>query len=134
VDLLEELIKRDEGLRLKPYRCTAGKLTIGYGRNLDENGITKEEALMLLRHDIQNSVAEAKANFSFYEKINETRKRVVLSMLFNMGLPTLRRFKKMLFALEHEDYEKASVEMLDSTWAKQVKSRAVELSTMMREG
>jgi hypothetical protein len=25
---------RHEGLRLKPYRCTAGKLTIGIGRNL----------------------------------------------------------------------------------------------------
>ena len=35
-----ELIKYHEKYRRFPYRCTAGKLTIGYGWNLDDNGIT----------------------------------------------------------------------------------------------
>jgi lysozyme len=42
-----------EGLRLKPYLCPAGKLTIGIGRNLEGKGITKQEAIMLLENDIQ---------------------------------------------------------------------------------
>ena len=44
----------DEGLRLKPYRCSAGKLTIGVGRNLDDRGITSSEAMMLLFNDIDD--------------------------------------------------------------------------------
>ena len=46
------MLKRHEGLRLKPYQDTIGKLTIGYGRNLDDRGISKEEAEYLLRNDI----------------------------------------------------------------------------------
>ena len=45
---------RHEGLRLKPYRCTAGKLTIGIGRNLDDCGISQTEAYLLLENDIRN--------------------------------------------------------------------------------
>ena len=36
--------KLAEGLSLKPYRCPAGKLTIGYGHNLEANGISEEIA------------------------------------------------------------------------------------------
>ena len=36
---IKEQLVRHEGLRLKPYRCTAGKLTIGIGRNLDGRSI-----------------------------------------------------------------------------------------------
>ena len=43
-----------EGLRLKPYKCTSGALTIGYGRNLDARGITEAEAEMMLSHDIDD--------------------------------------------------------------------------------
>ena len=32
-----------EGCRLMPYRCTAGKLTIGVGRCIDTNPFTEEE-------------------------------------------------------------------------------------------
>jgi len=44
---------RHEGLKLKPYRCTAGKLTIGIGINLDVCGISQKEAYTMLERDIQ---------------------------------------------------------------------------------
>ncbi|MDY0127369.1 MAG: hypothetical protein RBR69_04500 [Candidatus Cloacimonadaceae bacterium] len=44
MDRIKEQLVRHEGLRLKPYRCTAGKLTIGIGRNLNDCGITQSEA------------------------------------------------------------------------------------------
>ena len=52
--LIEQLM-RHEGFRTKPYRCSAGKLTIGYGRNLDDKGITKAEAFMMLKNDIEEA-------------------------------------------------------------------------------
>lgn len=45
---LHDMLIRHEGLRLKPYHDTVRKLTIGIGRNLDDVGITHEEALILL--------------------------------------------------------------------------------------
>ena len=45
---IEEQLLLHEGLRLKPYRCTSNKLTIGVGRNLEDKGISKEEAMRLL--------------------------------------------------------------------------------------
>lgn len=46
------MLIRHDGLRLKPYRDTRNKLTIGVGRNLDDVGITREEALMLPNNEI----------------------------------------------------------------------------------
>ena len=66
--------------------------------------------------------------------MDETRQRVVADMLFNMGRPTLAKFKNFLSALQEQDYERASVEMMDSNWARQVKGRADTLARMMRDG
>ena len=57
LERIKEQLVRHEGLRLKPYRCTAGKLTIGIGRNLDDCGISKTEAYVLLENDIQTNLS-----------------------------------------------------------------------------
>ena len=128
---LQEMLIRHEGLRLKPYTDTVGKVTIGVGRNLTDNGITKEEAVEMLRHDMDAAIAEAVKNFPWFLDLTEERQRVVVSMLFNMGLPKLKGFKNFLAAVEAQDYETASKEMKNSQWAKQVGMRAVELSILM---
>ena len=128
-----ELIKKHEGLRLKPYHCSAGKLTIGYGRNIEDNGITQNEAEMLLNNDIQNCYAEC-IKFPFWNKLNEARQAVLIDMCFNIGISRLKGFKKMLAALELGAYYRAAEEMLDSNWARQVKSRATELAEIMEKG
>ena len=50
--LLRSQLERHEGLRLKPYRDTVGKLTVGYGRNLEDVGISRDEADFMLDNDI----------------------------------------------------------------------------------
>lgn len=125
-------IKKHEGLRLKPYRCTAGKLTIGYGRNLEDNGITEEEAHFLLMNDLEKSWDECCKAFSWISKMDKIRQGVIVELCFNMGLGRLRGFKKMLAACERGDYETASVEMLDSLWARQVGQRAKTLANIMK--
>lgn len=126
-----EMLKKHEGLRLKPYRDTVGKLTIGYGRNLDDVGINDEEALHMLLNDARKALEEAET-FDWFKKLDLDRASVIVNMIFNMGLPRFRQFKKTIAALEESDYEKASEEMLDSLWAKQVGRRAIELSEIMR--
>ncbi|HEX9879647.1 MAG TPA: hypothetical protein VGB25_05595 [Candidatus Binatia bacterium] len=73
---LQEMLIRHEGLRLKPYRGTVGKLTIGVGRNLDDAGITRDEALALLRHDIDRVRKEVSAAFPWFGGLNPVRKDV----------------------------------------------------------
>lgn len=129
-----EQIKSDEGLMLKPYQCSADKMTIGYGRNIEDNGITEEEADYLLMNDIKRVQKELKSNVSCFGVLNAARQGVLINMCFNLGLPRLLGFKKMLIALEDGDYQEAANQMLDSKWAKQVHGRAGRLSDVMRFG
>lgn len=128
------MIRRHEGLRLKPYRCTAGRLTIGYGRNLDDVGISREEAEVMLQNDVRRSWQDLQAALPEVSAMTPARQAALTNMMFNLGRTRFSRFRKMLEALRLGDYEWAAREMLASTWAKQVGERATELATMMKEG
>lgn len=132
---LKDQLLRHEGLRLKPYRCTAGRLTIGIGRNLDDRGITQQEAFTLLENDIIaceqqliNAIPE------IYQALNDTRQSVLINMCFNLGIKGLLGFGNTLAFIAAGDWERAANNMLVSRWAKQVGSRAIELSELMRKG
>lgn len=125
---------RHEGLRLKAYRDTAGKVTIGVGRNLDDRGISQDEARMLLDNDISYLVPLVRRHLSWFDALTDARQRVLVDMAFNLGPYGLFAFKKMLAAAEAGDYSTAADEMLASTWAQQVQTRANDLAQMMRDG
>jgi lysozyme len=131
---LVHLLLNHEGLRLKPYRCSTGKLTIGVGRNLEQNGITIEEAADLLVNDIDRVEDQAFHTFPWISRLDDNRKIVIYSMIFNLGIGGVRSFKRMIAAILLADFSLASAEMLDSKWARQVKKRAVELAYTMRTG
>tara|TARA_R110002020_G_scaffold13250_18_gene47826 strand:- start:2476 stop:2895 length:420 start_codon:yes stop_codon:yes gene_type:complete len=131
--LIEEL-KRDEGVKLFPYKCSANKLTIGVGRNIEERGITEDEANYLLKNDLTMCVEEVESIFTWYPYLTDSRKRVIVNMVFNLGLSRFLNFKKFIDAMEQKDYETAGKEMLDSKWAKQVGDRAKRLKQMIVEG
>ena len=126
---------RHEGLRLKPYRCTAGRLTIGIGRNLDDCGVSQTEAYVLLENDIQNFEKQLLDEIpEIYNGLDEVRKSVLLNMCFNLGMGGLLEFNHTLAYVAAGDWERAANGMLASKWAKQVGRRAIELSEMMRKG
>ena len=127
-------LRLHEGERLKPYRCTAGKLTIGVGRNLDDRGITREESAMLLANDIAAEERELLRALPWVAMLDEVRQRVLLDMSFNMGLVGLLGFKRTLATIQAGEYQAAATMMLDSKWAKQVGQRAERLSRMMATG
>lgn len=120
-------IRRDEGLRLKPYVCTAGKLTIGYGRNLEDRGITEQEAEYLLANDLLLIKSQLKKEVEFFESLDEERQAALINMGFNLGITGLLKFKRMLKALEIGNYERAATEAMDSRWYLQVGDRAVRI-------
>ncbi len=123
---LLDMLMLHEGLELKPYQCTADKTTIGVGRNLQDVGITEDEAKYLLQNDIDRILKEVE-HWSFLEKLNEPRQAVILDMVFNMGVTRFNAntWVKTFAAIQNEEWEKAANEMLDSKWAKQVGQRAI---------
>ena len=122
----------DEGLRLTPYHCSEGFLTIGIGRNLDAKGITKEEAIYLAQNDIKEAENKAVSIVKDFYSLNDNRKIVLVSMAFQMGATGLSKFKKMIEAIDNRDFDRASIEMLNSRWAKQTPARAKRLSNLMK--
>lgn len=131
--LVTKLIKKHEGLRLTPYRCSSQRISIGWGRNLQDNGITLEEAETMLQHDVGTAIKEAES-LPFFASLNEPRQAVIVDMIFNLGFPRFGMFKKMIAAIEKEHWHVAADEMLNSRWARQVGKRAQTLSEMMRTG
>lgn len=129
-----EMLKVHEGLRLKPYRCTTGRLTIGYGRNIEDCGIVKEEAEFLLIADIVRSEKELCGIFHKFNKFTNNRKAALIDMLFNLGKPRFKNFHNMIKSIKAGDWNSAAGEALDSLWAKQVGNRANEIAGMLRKG
>lgn len=128
-------IKREEGLRLFPYLDTAGKISIGYGRNLSDKGITAIQAEWLLHDDLIDVLSELDAWFPWHRDLNEVRQRALADLCFNMGPKTLSGFHHMIAALQAEDYDLAANEALDSQWAKQVgPTRSTRIADMLRTG
>ena len=133
-DILIEELKRDEGVELKAYQDTVGIWTIGIGRNLQDVGVSMEEAEFLLASDIDVAVSELQRTFDWFEDLSDARQRVCINMCFNLGLTRLLGFKKFLAAMEAGDWKTAGVEMLDSKWARQVGVRSTRLRDLVVEG
>jgi len=123
----------EENMKFMPYTDTVGKLTIGVGRNLTDNGISRDEAMLMLSNDI-NKVVAAMSENPIYVRLDAVRQNVLLDMAFNMGVNALSGFHQMWFRLQQSDYAGAADAMLDSQWAKQVGIRSARLSQMMRTG
>jgi lysozyme len=128
------MLKIDEGCMLLPYTCTAGALSIGYGRNLSDNGISQAEALILLKHDVGTATRDAKKFLSkeCWEQLTAEHQAVVINLAFNLGINRLRTFVKFRACLLAGDTVGAADELLDSRYAQQVGARADRLADVLR--
>ncbi|MBU2800441.1 glycoside hydrolase family protein, partial [Acidithiobacillus sp. VAN18-4] len=105
------------GQEIVPGYTVQGNPTIGYGRDLMTEGISKEEAMVLLRHDIDRAWREVTSHLPWAEsQLSVIRFAVLVNMAFNMGLQGLLGFTQMLSALQAGNYEQAAKAMLDSLW------------------
>jgi len=133
IDSVKAWIKKCEGFKDMPYLDSVRKLTIGFGRNLQDNGISIEEADYMLSNDINRSIKELE-QYSWYLMQPDSVKAALINMNFNLGLSRLLTFRKMIDALINRNYTIASKEALESDWSKQVGDRAKDVALMIREG
>lgn len=149
-DIIQRLVV-NESLRLKPYRCTEGKLTIGVGRCVDTNpltdeevcyighncrekSITEEQAIYLLKHDVEGVKNNLDKRLPWWRKLDDERKYALIDMGFQLGISGLCKFKNMLAAMASGDFEKASKECLNSAYAKQTPARAERIARLIKTG
>lgn len=151
---LDKLVEH-EGIVLNVYKDSLGIDTIGIGRNLKDRGISKEELdymdIPSIETVYQHGITEADARYlamndikivenelvrvhECVEELDSVRQLILMDMAFNMGVPRLCKFKKMWNAIHEGNFEAASLEMLDSRWARQVGRRASKLSEAMKSG
>ena len=130
---LQTMLIAQEGMELKPYVDTVGKMTVGVGRNLADKGLSREEALMLLNNDIADAIEDVRHTFSCYDQLSHPRRLVLVSMAFNLGRERLSKFVRFIGAVHRGDWDNAAEELLDSKAAAQAPGRYKELARMMRD-
>lgn len=138
-DIIQRLVV-NEGCSLTPYKCPAGYLTIGVGRNLETNpltaeeklvcgddylkGITKNAAYFLLRNDIEKVRKDLDKNLPWWINLNDDRRFVMIDLCFQMGIKGLLKFNNTLRYLSTGFYKQAASNLRESLYYKQVKNRA----------
>ncbi|MAH80903.1 MAG: hypothetical protein CMP39_04410 [Rickettsiales bacterium] len=133
--VLLDHLKRHEGYSSKAYQDHLGHWTIGYGRRIDgDKGLTVDESTVLLKNDVADAKTQLEAHVNLPANIDEVRHAILVAMVFQLGIGTFLKFKKMVSAIEISDWEKAGTEALDSRWAKQTPRRAEEVAKILKEG
>lgn len=148
LDFITPLTSKYEGFSSVIYKCPAGYNTIGYGRNLEtnplskeqhdlllknNNEITKEEALKWLREDLKQCIYLA-WEFSWFRDLDCKRQGVIVDMIYNLGWSGFKKFKNFIGAMSRGDYNKAVAEMQNSKWWYQVGNRSKELAKIIQKG
>ena len=140
VKRLLKSVKKHEGYRNKVYLDSLGKRTVGVGHlcveDFWEDNKEYEEKFLLtiLEHDLKSAIKSAERLCSNCPALDDLAKETIIEMVFQLGETGVSKFRNMWKALEHDppNYEQASIEMLDSRWAKQTPGRAKEMSEHMR--
>jgi lysozyme len=147
-NVLIERLEFHEGYRANKYICTGGKTTQGIGHNLDNNPLnetekiiikdlnhwTKPEARFVLSNDIEKCKLLLNNMVRGFNKLDDERQYALVDMCFQLGINGLLKFKKMLKAIEVGDFEEASKQCLDSSYAKQTPSRANRIARLIKTG
>ena len=129
---LIDSIKQHEGYRSKVYKDSLGIDTIGYGFAIKDLELDQDICDLILERKVKDLKDRIKKKFSWYKYMPPTIKDIVVEMCYQLGLYGFSCFKKTISYLQNKEWEKASVEMLDSRWAVQTPRRARELSEIVK--
>ena len=128
-----ELVAQHEGFRSKPYHCTEGYLTIAYGKRVDYLQVDKETGKKWLKEELKELDKRLQHTFGWFNNSPDDVKKVVIDMCYNLGVSGFSKFKKTIYLFDTGQYEEASEEMLNSKWANQVKTRALNDSLIIKK-
>jgi lysozyme len=120
---LIEQVKEEEGFKGVVYKCSEGFDTIGYGTRLP---IIEAEAELIAEYRLNKAKAEL-TSYLYNLDISQEAWSILFNMSYQLGVRGVLKFKKMIKALEKQDYKTASKEGLDSLWARQTPKRAKRL-------
>lgn len=129
---VQELVAQHEGLRLKPYKDSLGVLTIGYGRNLDDVGLRRNEAEIMLGNDLRAARVSAQ-RYRWFADLSDVRQAVIVDMHFQLGRAGFAAFTNTRAAIAAGDWRTAADEMIASRWHEQTPTRCDRLARMMAE-
>ena len=133
----EDLLVVEEGFRPSAYKDSEGFWTIGFGCLIDERaggGITEAEGYYLLRNRIAPIYPALDKAIPWWREMNDTRRAVVVSMAYQMGVSGLMKFRRTLRAMQAGDYAGAAKGMRSSLWFKQTPGRAKRAARAMESG
>ena len=119
------MLRKHEGMRNYPYKCSEGFLTLGIGRNLETNGITEDEAIYLLENDIERVINQLNKNWCIWRVLPEKARMVCIDMAFQMGIAGFMAFKNTRQLMEDRMWVEASEELLRSRYSIQTPNRAL---------
>ena len=134
---LIEMLKVHEGVETHAYKCSASKITVGVGRNVDPEGgigLSDDEVDYLLQNDIDRVVSELDSEYDWFAGLDDVRQDAMIDISFNLGQTRLRAFKNALAGMASGDWNEAADQFMDSSWSGQVGNRAKELTQMIRTG
>tara|TARA_B100001094_G_C17775148_1_gene597008 strand:- start:29 stop:469 length:441 start_codon:yes stop_codon:yes gene_type:complete len=142
IQKLREELEADEGIKYVTYKCSADKLTFGVGHMVLESdpeynqpvgtAVSADRVTECFNRDIESVIEDCQRLYSQFDSLPEDCKLIIANMMFNLGLPTLSKFKDMKAAIDAEQWSAAADAMLDSKWAKQLPNRSGRLITRMR--
>jgi lysozyme len=132
--LLKKHLIQDEGLKAFPYVDTAGKTTIGIGRNLTDVGLSTTEIAFLYNSDVIRAITNLTLKLPWWRNLDNIRQIVMVNLCFNMGIATLLTFTTFLQLMQAMNYQAAATDLAGTAWHKQVGQRAIRLETMLRTG
>lgn len=130
--LQDQLIKH-EGIKLKIYTDSVGKISIGVGHNLTDKGLTEVQVRSILNDDLLDTINFLNTHVPWWPTLDDVRQRAIADMTFNL-MGKLLEFKKMIIAIQLKDWNKAADELLNSKFAHQTGQRARDLAFMIRTG
>lgn len=115
------------------------KLVVGIGHDIrpsDElklgDKISYAQSSRLFTVDVNAALDSASSIISGFSTHPEDVQIVVSAMCFQLGRTGVRKFKKMIAAINDRNYDLAADEMLNSLWAKQTTRRAQRMASLMR--
>lgn len=124
---ITELLSLHEGNKAKLYYDRAEIPTIGVGFNLKDVGLYPEEIAFILNNRV-GKLEKALPSLLVYTSLSDNRKMVLEDIAYGVGVQGLKKFKKMIAALEQQDYASAADEIIDSEIAP---ARARRLAAIM---
>lgn len=138
MQLAEQILRIEEGFRDKPYNCSEGYPTVGFGRVIGKKGDQLTNITVTLPDEVQHlrrRIATIDRMIpEIITQLDDVRAAVIVSMAYQIGVVGLRKFRFFLQAVKEENWQLASDHMLDSRWAKQTPARAERHAEMMLTG